>query len=51
MTMTDITGRTKLICLRCDNIDPMKTDAIKWVVLCAQPKPSYGNLERIGEAG
>jgi hypothetical protein len=23
-------GGTKLVCLRCDDIDPMKTDAIKW---------------------
>jgi hypothetical protein len=30
MAMTDRTGRTKLVCLKCDNIDPMKTDAIKW---------------------
>jgi hypothetical protein len=30
MAMTDRTGRTKLVCLKCDNVDPMKTDAIKW---------------------
>jgi len=30
MAMTDRTGRTKLVCLKCDNIDPMKTDAVKW---------------------
>jgi hypothetical protein len=30
MAMTDRTGRTKLVCLKCDNIDPMKTDAAKW---------------------
>jgi hypothetical protein len=28
--MTDRTGRTKMACLKCDNIDPMKTDAVKW---------------------
>ena len=30
MAMTDKTGRTKLVCLKCDKIDPMKTDAVKW---------------------
>ena len=30
MAMTDRTGRTKLVCLKCDNVDPMKTDAAKW---------------------
>lgn len=30
MAMTDRTGRTKLVCLKCDNIDPMKTDVVKW---------------------
>jgi uncharacterized C2H2 Zn-finger protein len=30
MALTDRTDRTKLVCLRCDDIDPMKTDAIKW---------------------
>jgi hypothetical protein len=30
MSMTDRTGRTKLVCLKCDNVDPMKTDAAKW---------------------
>lgn len=28
--MSDRTGRTELVCLKCDNIDPMKTDAAKW---------------------
>jgi phage FluMu protein Com len=27
MAMTDRTGRTKLLCLKCDKVDPMKTDA------------------------
>ena len=30
MAMTDRTGATKLVCLKCDNVDPMKTDAAKW---------------------
>lgn len=30
MAMTDRTGRTRLVCLKCDNIDPMQTDAVKW---------------------
>jgi hypothetical protein len=28
--MTNRTGRTSLLCLKCDNVDPMKTDAVKW---------------------
>jgi hypothetical protein len=28
--MTDRTGRTKLVCLNFDDVDPMKTDAAKW---------------------
>jgi phage FluMu protein Com len=23
-------GRTELHCLKCDNVDPLKTDAVKW---------------------
>jgi phage FluMu protein Com len=30
MAMTDRRGRTELICLRCDNVDPMKTNAVNW---------------------
>jgi hypothetical protein len=30
LSMTDETGLTKLVCLKCDNVDPMKTDAAKW---------------------
>jgi phage FluMu protein Com len=30
MAITDRTGRTELRCLRCDKVDPMKTDAAKW---------------------
>jgi hypothetical protein len=30
MALTDRTGRTRLVCLKCDNVDPMKTDAAKW---------------------
>jgi phage FluMu protein Com len=30
MAMTDRTGRTELRCLKCDKVDPMKTDTAKW---------------------
>jgi hypothetical protein len=30
LAMADQTGRTTLVCLECDNIDPMKTDALAW---------------------
>jgi DNA-directed RNA polymerase subunit M/transcription elongation factor TFIIS len=30
IAMTDRESRTKLVCLKCDNVDPMKTVAIKW---------------------
>jgi hypothetical protein len=30
LAMADQTGRTMLVCLECDNIDPMKTDALAW---------------------
>jgi hypothetical protein len=30
MAMTDRTGRTNMVCLKCDNVDPMKIDAAKW---------------------
>lgn len=30
MSMTDRTGRTRHVCLKCDDIDPMKTDVAKW---------------------
>jgi phage FluMu protein Com len=30
MAMTDRTGHTELRCLKCDKIDPMKTDATNW---------------------
>jgi phage FluMu protein Com len=30
MAMTDRTGRTELRCLKCDQIDPVKTKAAKW---------------------
>jgi hypothetical protein len=32
MAMTDRTGRTNMVCLKCDNVDPMKTVAAKWAV-------------------
>ncbi len=30
MAMTDRSGRTELRCMKCDKIDPMKTDTAKW---------------------
>jgi hypothetical protein len=30
MAMTDRTGRTELRCVKCERIDPMKTDLAKW---------------------
>jgi phage FluMu protein Com len=30
MAMTDRTGRTELRCLKCDEVDPIKTVAVKW---------------------
>ena len=30
MSMTDRKSRTRLVCLKCDNIDPLRTDAVKW---------------------
>jgi phage FluMu protein Com len=32
MAMTDRTGKTELRCLKCDQVDPLKTDAIKWAI-------------------
>ena len=29
IAMTDKTGRTELRCLRCDKVDPIKTDTVK----------------------
>ena len=30
MAMTVRTGRTNIVCLKCDNVDPMKTEMAKW---------------------
>lgn len=30
LAMTDRTGHTEHRCLKCDKVDPMKTDAAKW---------------------
>ena len=30
LVATDRTGRTELRCLKCDEVDPLKTDAAKW---------------------
>ena len=41
IAMTDRKGRTEYRCLKCDNIDPMKTDASKWAQgPLARPKQS-----------
>ena len=43
MAMTDRTGHTELRCLKCDKVDPMKTDAAhKW---------ANSNLAKPGGAG
>jgi hypothetical protein len=43
MAMTDKTGRTELRCLKCDKLDPMKTDAAKWAdSSLAQPPTDNG---------
>jgi hypothetical protein len=44
IAMTARTGRTNMVCLKCDNIDPMRTELAKWASSSlAQPglaKPS-----------
>ena len=30
MAMTDRTGKIERRCLKCEKVDPMKTDAVKW---------------------
>jgi hypothetical protein len=30
MAMMEAKGRTALRCLECDDVDPIKTDAVKW---------------------
>lgn len=42
MARTDRRGRTELRCLKCDQIDPMKTHAAKW---------ANGPLARSDEGG
>ena len=43
--MTARTGRTNMVCLKCDNIDPMKTEMAKWanssLARSALAKPSH----------
>jgi hypothetical protein len=40
IAMTDRTSRTSMVCLKCDNVDPMKTEAAKWAASSlAEPKP------------
>lgn len=47
MAMTDRTGRTQLVCMKCDKIDPMKTNAVRWANSSLAPpskfKPSGRN--------
>jgi len=49
IAMTDRTGRTKLVCLKCDDVDPMKTDAVKWakssLAKPAQSGPTTGLVQ------
>jgi hypothetical protein len=46
IAMTDRTGQTRLACLKCDDVDPMNTDAVKWaesgLARPARPKPAAG---------
>lgn len=46
--MTDQTGRTNMVCLKCDNIDPMKTDAAKWAAssLATPTRKPLGQIAR-----
>ena len=30
VAMTDRNGRTELCCLKCDDVDPLRTDVAKW---------------------
>jgi hypothetical protein len=48
MTRTSKTGRTSLVCLTCDNIDPMETDAVKWANsgLANSERPYCGGYSR-----
>jgi hypothetical protein len=49
MAMTARTGQTSMVCLRCDNIDPMKTEMAKWAssslahASFARPSQEYRN--------
>jgi phage FluMu protein Com len=43
MATTERTGRTELKCLKCDEVDPMKTDAAKWADSALAP-PTRGGL-------
>ena len=41
MAMTDRTGKTEMLCVRCDKLDPMKVDIAKWAdSSLAQPAAS-----------
>lgn len=30
MPVLSANGRTELLCLKCDDVDPLSTDAVKW---------------------
>jgi uncharacterized protein (DUF2336 family) len=30
MPVLSANGRTELLCLKCDDVDPLTTDAVKW---------------------
>ena len=42
MAMTDAKGRTALRCLKCDKVDPIETDALKWASSPLAQKVSPG---------
>lgn len=37
----DDAGRTELRCLKCDVVDPLKTEAAKWVESSLAQPPAY----------
>jgi hypothetical protein len=46
MAMTDRTGRTNMVCLKCDNIDPMETEAAKWAASSLVPPGAKSPSDR-----
>ena len=43
MAMTDRTGRTRLVCLKCEDVDPLKTDAARWANSSLAVPPRRGS--------